>query len=146
MDFQLNLLLKLQIILLLTDVKVMVLTLINSILFGIVQKQKSSSSETEALLTFKLASTYSPIRLRRKVPSVNTKNKKAPDFSEAFLLKIGIDILSQALGQVPSAQAGLTTLFGMGRGDPRRYRRHKGIVKREKESGNRKTIFLLTNN
>jgi hypothetical protein len=41
--------------------------------------------------------------------------------------KIGIDILSRALGQVPSAQAGLTSLFGMGRGDPRRNRHHKGI-------------------
>ena len=42
--------------------------------------------------------------------------------------KIGIVILSQALGQVPSAQVGLTSLFGMGRGDPHRYRRHKGIT------------------
>ena len=41
--------------------------------------------------------------------------------------KIGIDILSQALDQVPSAQVGLTSLFGMGRGDPHRNRRHKGI-------------------
>ena len=40
--------------------------------------------------------------------------------------KIGIDILSQVLDQVPSAQVGLTSLFGMGRGDPHRYRRHKG--------------------
>ena len=52
--------------------------------------------------------------------------KKAPHCCEAFL-KIGIDILSRALGQVPSALAGLTSLFGMGRGDPRRNRRHKGI-------------------
>jgi hypothetical protein len=43
-------------------------------------------------------------------------------------LKIGIDILSQVLDQVPSAQVGLTSLFGMGRGDPHRYRRHKGIT------------------
>jgi hypothetical protein len=43
-------------------------------------------------------------------------------------VKIGIDILSRALGQVPSALAGLTSLFGMGRGDPRRNRRHKGIT------------------
>jgi hypothetical protein len=41
--------------------------------------------------------------------------------------KIGIDILSRALGQVPSAQVGLTSLFGMGRGDPHRNKRHKGI-------------------
>ena len=36
-------------------------------------------------------------------------------------MKIGIDILSQVLDQVPSAQVGLTSLFGMGRGDPHRY-------------------------
>ena len=53
--------------------------------------------------------------------------QKAPHCCEAFLFKIGIAILSRALGQVPSAQAGLTSLFGMGRGDPRRKRRHKGI-------------------
>ncbi len=41
--------------------------------------------------------------------------------------KIGVVILSQALGQVPSAQVGLTSLFGMGRGDPHRNKRHKGI-------------------
>jgi hypothetical protein len=41
--------------------------------------------------------------------------------------KIGIDILSRALGQVPSAQVGLTSLFGMGRGDPHRNKRHKTL-------------------
>ena len=46
---------------------------------------------------------------------------------KGFDLKIGIDILSQVLDQVPSALVGLTSLFGMGRGDPHRYRRHKGI-------------------
>ena len=44
-----------------------------------------------------------------------------------IFLKIGIDILSRALDQVPSALVGLTSLFGMGRGDPHRNRRHKGI-------------------
>ncbi len=44
-----------------------------------------------------------------------------------FFFKIGIDILSRALDQVPSALVGLTSLFGMGRGDPHRNRRHKGI-------------------
>ena len=53
--------------------------------------------------------------------------QKALHYSKAFLFKIGVDILSRALDQVPSAQAGLTSLFGMGRGDPRRYRHHKGI-------------------
>ena len=52
--------------------------------------------------------------------------KKSPHCCEDSF-KIGIDILSRALGQVPSALAGLTSLFGMGRGDPRRNRRHKGI-------------------
>ncbi len=48
--------------------------------------------------------------------------------------KIGIDILSRALGQVPSAQVGLTSLFGMGRGDPHRNRRHKGNNKLKKDT------------
>ena len=55
------------------------------------------------------------------------KPKKKPHIAMRLFLKIGVDILSRALGQVPSAQAGLTSLFGMGRGDPRRYRHHKGI-------------------
>ena len=54
-----------------------------------------------------------------------------------------------ALGAVPSALAGLTTLFGMGKGDPRRYGhqqnfeqrfealRHKRIKKEEKSKGDR---------
>ena len=58
------------------------------------------------------------------------KCKKPPYYYEGFLtFKIGIDILSRALGQVPSALVGLTSLFGMGRGDPHRNRRHKGIKK-----------------
>ena len=55
------------------------------------------------------------------------KRKKPRIAARLFDFKIGIDILSRALGQVPSAQAGLTSLFGMGRGDPRRNRHHKGI-------------------
>ena len=46
------------------------------------------------------------------------KKQKAPSFDEAFLKK-GSDILSHR-NAVPSAQAGLTSLFGMGRGEPRR--------------------------
>jgi hypothetical protein len=49
---------------------------------------------------------------------VPIKNKKACLFRQAFLKK-GDDILSH-ITAVPSAQAGLTTLFGMGRGEPRR--------------------------
>jgi hypothetical protein len=53
-------------------------------------------------------------------------SKKIPSFCEG-IFKIGIDLLLRALGQLPSAQPGLTTLFGMGRGEPRRNRHHKGI-------------------
>ena len=40
-------------------------------------------------------------------------------FSQNRAIKFGSDILSR-FDPVPSAQAGLTTLFGMGRGEPRR--------------------------
>ena len=46
------------------------------------------------------------------------KNKKPRSLEQGFLKK-GDDILSH-ITAVPSAQAGLTTLFGMGRGEPRR--------------------------
>ena len=45
-------------------------------------------------------------------------NKKACSFEQAFQKKGG-DILSH-ITAVPSAQSGLTSLFGMGRGEPRR--------------------------
>ena len=45
--------------------------------------------------------------------------KRAPIFSGWGSIKKGDDILSH-ITAVPSAQAGLTTLFGMGRGEPRR--------------------------
>ena len=56
-----------------------------------------------------------------------TYKKRTPTFSgwgskeseNKFRLKKGDDILSH-ITAVPSAQAGLTTLFGMGRGEPRR--------------------------
>jgi hypothetical protein len=44
---------------------------------------------------------------------------KSPDFPVGTFLKKGGDILSHRIA-VPSAQAGLTSLFGMGRGEPRR--------------------------
>ena len=47
------------------------------------------------------------------------KTKKTPTFSSWSFIKKGDDILSH-ITAVPSAQAGLTTLFGMGRGEPRR--------------------------
>jgi hypothetical protein len=57
------------------------------------------------------------------------KRKKPQNSLRLFDFKIGIAILSRALGQVPSAQVGLTSLFGMGRGDPHRHRRHKTELK-----------------
>ena len=42
-------------------------------------------------------------------------------------IKKGSDILSH-ITAVPSAQAGLTTLFGMGRGEPRRNNHLKSLV------------------
>ena len=41
--------------------------------------------------------------------------------------KKGDDILSH-IAAVPSAQAGLTTLFGMGRGEPRRNNHLKAVL------------------
>ena len=43
------------------------------------------------------------------------------------LVKKGSDILSH-ITAVPSAQAGLTTLFGMGRGEPRRNNHLKAVL------------------
>ena len=46
-------------------------------------------------------------------------NKKNPQHNVLRILKKGDDILSHLLA-VPSAQSDLTSLFGMGRGEPRR--------------------------
>ena len=46
---------------------------------------------------------------------------------ERGLIKIGNDILSQ-VNLVPSALTGLTSLFGMERGDPRRNSHHKTLM------------------
>ena len=54
-------------------------------------------------------------------------NKKIPHFREGFLKK-GDDILSH-ITAVPSAQSGLTSLFGMGRGEPRRNNHLKLVCK-----------------
>ena len=51
---------------------------------------------------------------------------KSPSFSRRAFQKKGDDILSHIIA-VPSAQAGLTTLFGMGRGEPRRNNHLKGL-------------------
>ena len=55
-------------------------------------------------------------------PSLRTRRsnkKKNPSLKSWGSIKKGDDILSH-ITAVPSAQAGLTTLFGMGRGEPRR--------------------------
>ena len=53
--------------------------------------------------------------------------KRAPIFSGWGSIKKGDDILSH-ITAVPSAQAGLTTLFGMGRGEPRRNNHLKVVL------------------
>ena len=53
--------------------------------------------------------------------------KRTPTFSGWGSLKKGDDILSH-ITAVPSAQAGLTSLFGMGRGEPRRNNHLKVIA------------------
>ena len=52
---------------------------------------------------------------------------KNPGHKNGVFKKKGDDILSH-ITAVPSAQAGLTTLFGMGRGEPRRNNHLKIIV------------------
>ena len=47
--------------------------------------------------------------------------KKAPYFYEAFKIKNRQRLTLPGVIRGPSALAGLTALFGMGRGDPRRY-------------------------
>ena len=53
-------------------------------------------------------------------------NKKPRSLEQGFQKK-GDDILSH-ITAVPSAQAGLTTLFGMGRGEPRRNNHLKVVI------------------
>ena len=54
-------------------------------------------------------------------------NKK-PHPTDRVFQKKGDDILSH-ITAVPSAQAGLTTLFGMGRGEPRRNNHLKVLLR-----------------
>jgi hypothetical protein len=53
--------------------------------------------------------------------SAGRGKKKALDFSKAFIIKDRQRLTLPGVILVPSALAGLTSLFGMGRGDPRRY-------------------------
>ena len=55
-------------------------------------------------------------------------NKKSPLFCEGAVV-LGDDLLSHLLQAVPSARPVLTSLFGMGRGVPRRYR-HRNLSAR----------------
>jgi hypothetical protein len=63
-------------------------------------------------------------------------------------IKFGSDILSR-FDPVPSAQAGLTTLFGMGRGGPRRYSHQKVLnilvisIRKKKLTLERKKIHSM---
>ena len=56
------------------------------------------------------------------IEHISLKLKSPAD--AGLFIKVGADLLSQDLVLVPSALAGLTTLFGMGRGDPRRSKHH----------------------
>ena len=53
---------------------------------------------------------------------VTLRNKKAPYIAERGFFKIGRRPTLPHVTAVPSALAGLTSLFGMGRGGHRRYR------------------------
>ena len=61
--------------------------------------------------------------------SWNGVNKKSPLFCEGAVV-LGDDLLSHLLQAVPSARPVLTSLFGMGRGVPRRYS-HRNLVSPE---------------
>ena len=54
--------------------------------------------------------------------------KKSPVFLDEALIKDGQRLTLPGVILVPSALAGLTALFGMGRGDPRRYSHLKVLV------------------
>ena len=67
------------------------------------------------------------------------KKQQSLSFQTGFELKKGDDILSH-ITAVPSAQAGLTSLFGMGRGEPRRNNHLRALRDRIIDH-----IILLTN-
>ena len=51
----------------------------------------------------------------------NSRQKKAPSVRMRLVIKDRQRLTLPGVILVPSALAGLTALFGMGRGDPRRY-------------------------
>ena len=62
------------------------------------------------------------------LPVITFLSKKKPQPNKGMRLKkFGDDLLSRCYA-VPSALMGLTSLFGMGRGGPHRYRHLKSLV------------------
>ncbi len=72
------------------------------------------------------ADIFSPNQVFRAIKGILVKKKKPCRQRSAGQIKFGGDILSR-FNPVPSAQAGLTSLFGMGRGGPRRYSHQKAL-------------------
>ena len=64
---------------------------------------------------------------RGQRPTRRTYKKIKPNLKSWASLKKGGDILSHRIA-VPSAQAGLTSLFEMGRGEPRRNNHLKSVL------------------
>ena len=70
-----------------------------------------------------------PVQVRTCHLQVKTNAQKKPlstNLLKEACKKVGGDLLSRGCA-VPSARLGLTSLFGMGRGDPQRYN-HQNIV------------------
>ncbi len=80
---------------------------------GFVRPQKDAAPITNAVLGIFECSVF------RSRITKQCKNKKPCFVGNRVFQKKGDDILSHIIA-VPSAQAGLTSLFGMGRGEPRR--------------------------
>ncbi len=80
---------------------------------GIQPPQKDAAPITNAVLVMFECSVF------RSRITKQSKNKKPCFVGNRVFQKKGDDILSHIIA-VPSAQAGLTSLFGMGRGEPRR--------------------------
>ena len=84
-----------------------------------------------------------------KDEGMKSLNKKSPLVSRRGRVVLGDDLLSHLLQAVPSARPVLTSLFGMGRGVPRRYS-HRNLVspvwpayKIDKPKGRRGSLKIL---
>jgi hypothetical protein len=71
--------------------------------------------------TGKVVAFSARVAVNKRGVSRMAKNKKAFDYSKASFDKDRQRLTLPGVILVPSALAGLTSLFGMGRGDPRRY-------------------------